>query len=252
MADGDVLVLIPARMASTRLPGKPLADIAGLPMIVHVMRRAQAAQLGPVVVATDSEVIAASVEKAGGRAVMTRADHASGSDRIFEALQAVDPRGPRRHRRQRAGRPADARPRRPRPRARTARRSGRRHRHAGRRDPARARAHRPERGQGGRHAGRPAPPARALFHPRHRAVWRRPALPSHRALRLSARGARSASSACRPRRWRRASGSSSCARSRPACASTWRSSTACRSASIRPRTWRGHSHPGGEPLTCVR
>jgi 3-deoxy-manno-octulosonate cytidylyltransferase (CMP-KDO synthetase) len=91
MAEGDVLVLIPARMASTRLPGKPLADIAGLPMIVHVMRRAQAAQLGRVAVATDSEVIAASVEKAGGLAIMTRADHASGSDRIYEALQTADP-----------------------------------------------------------------------------------------------------------------------------------------------------------------
>jgi 3-deoxy-manno-octulosonate cytidylyltransferase (CMP-KDO synthetase) len=86
----DVLILIPARMASTRLPGKPLADIAGEPMIVHVMRRAQAAGVGPVVVATDSEAIAACVEKAGGRAVMTRADHASGSDRIFEALETAD------------------------------------------------------------------------------------------------------------------------------------------------------------------
>src|SRR5438270_10194082 len=93
MADSDVLIIIPARMASTRLPGKPLADIAGEPMIVHVMRRAQAADVGEVVIATDSEAIAACVEKAGGRAVMTRADHASGSDRIFEALQAVDPEG---------------------------------------------------------------------------------------------------------------------------------------------------------------
>src|SRR5262245_9148881 len=88
-----VLVLIPARMASTRLPGKPLADIAGEPMIVHVMRRAQAAGVGPVVVATDSEAIAACVEKAGGRALMTRVDHVSGSDRIFEALAAADPEG---------------------------------------------------------------------------------------------------------------------------------------------------------------
>lgn len=86
----DILVLIPARMASTRLPGKPLADIAGVPMIVHVMRRAQAADVGPVVVATDSEAVWTCVEKAGGRALMTRGDHASGSDRIFEALQAVD------------------------------------------------------------------------------------------------------------------------------------------------------------------
>ena len=90
MAD-DVLILIPARMASTRLPGKPLADIGGQPMIVQVLRRAETANLGPVVVATDEEAIAVAVEKAGGRAVMTRADHPSGSDRIFEALGIVDP-----------------------------------------------------------------------------------------------------------------------------------------------------------------
>jgi 3-deoxy-manno-octulosonate cytidylyltransferase (CMP-KDO synthetase) len=86
----DILVLIPARMASSRLPGKPLADIAGKPMIVHVMRQAEAARLGPVLVATDSEVIAACVEKAGGRAIMTRSDHVSGSDRVFEALTAAE------------------------------------------------------------------------------------------------------------------------------------------------------------------
>jgi 3-deoxy-manno-octulosonate cytidylyltransferase (CMP-KDO synthetase) len=93
MADNRILIVIPARMASTRLPGKPLADIAGEPMIVHVMRRAQAADLGTVVVATDSEAIAACVEKAGALAVMTRADHVSGSDRIFEALAGADPQG---------------------------------------------------------------------------------------------------------------------------------------------------------------
>jgi 3-deoxy-manno-octulosonate cytidylyltransferase (CMP-KDO synthetase) len=93
MADSEVLIVIPARMASRRLPGKPLADIAGVPMIVHVLRRAAAAKVGAVVVATDSEAIAAAVEKAGGRAVMTRADHASGSDRIFEALGIADPDG---------------------------------------------------------------------------------------------------------------------------------------------------------------
>jgi 3-deoxy-manno-octulosonate cytidylyltransferase (CMP-KDO synthetase) len=85
------IVLIPARMASTRLPGKPLADIHGEPMIVHVWRRGIEAQVGQVVVATDSEAVAAAVEKAGGRAVMTRSDHPSGSDRIFEALEALDP-----------------------------------------------------------------------------------------------------------------------------------------------------------------
>jgi 3-deoxy-manno-octulosonate cytidylyltransferase (CMP-KDO synthetase) len=85
------LVLIPARIASTRLPGKPLADIAGLPMIVHVLRRAEAAHIGEAVVATDSEAVMAAVEKSGGRAVMTRSDHISGSDRIYEALEALDP-----------------------------------------------------------------------------------------------------------------------------------------------------------------
>src|SRR5690242_1381247 len=92
MAD-DVLILIPARMASTRFPGRPLADIAGLPMIVQVLRRAEAGRVGPVVIATDDETIATAVDKAGGRAVMTRVDHASGSDRIFEALGVVDPGG---------------------------------------------------------------------------------------------------------------------------------------------------------------
>jgi 3-deoxy-manno-octulosonate cytidylyltransferase (CMP-KDO synthetase) len=87
----DTIILIPARMASSRLPGKPLADIAGLPMIVHVLRRAQAAKIGEAVVATDSEAVAAAVEKSGGRAIMTRADHVSGSDRIYEALEALDP-----------------------------------------------------------------------------------------------------------------------------------------------------------------
>ena len=93
MARRDVLILIPARLAATRLPGKPLADIAGEPMIVHVLRRAEAAGIGAVAVATDSEAVAACVEKAGGRAVMTSAAHASGSDRIFEALAALDPDG---------------------------------------------------------------------------------------------------------------------------------------------------------------
>ena len=87
----DVLIVIPARMAATRLPGKPLADIAGEPMIVHVWRRAQAAGVGAVVVATDTVAIAASVARAGGRAIMTRADHVSGSDRIYEAVTTADP-----------------------------------------------------------------------------------------------------------------------------------------------------------------
>ena len=91
MAKNDVLVLIPARMASARLPGKPLADIAGEPMIVHVMKRATEAALGEVVIATDSEEIASAVAKAGGRSIMTRGDHATGSDRIQEAAALLDP-----------------------------------------------------------------------------------------------------------------------------------------------------------------
>jgi 3-deoxy-manno-octulosonate cytidylyltransferase (CMP-KDO synthetase) len=89
----DVLTIIPARLGATRLPRKPLADIAGAPMVVHVLRRAEAAKLGPVVVATDSPEIEAVVIGAGGRAVMTSPAHASGSDRIFEALGKVDPEG---------------------------------------------------------------------------------------------------------------------------------------------------------------
>ena len=91
----NALIVIPARMQATRLPGKPLADIAGEPMIVHVWRRAMAAEVGRVVVATDSEEIIRAIRKAGGEAVMTRADHASGSDRVFEAVSKVDPEGDR-------------------------------------------------------------------------------------------------------------------------------------------------------------
>lgn len=87
------IVLIPARMSATRLPGKPLADIGGQPMIVHVWRRAVEAAIGEVVVATDSPEIAEAVRAAGGRVQMTRADHPSGSDRIHEAVSALDPAG---------------------------------------------------------------------------------------------------------------------------------------------------------------
>jgi 3-deoxy-manno-octulosonate cytidylyltransferase (CMP-KDO synthetase) len=89
----DPLVIIPARMAATRLPNKPMAEIAGEAMIVHVWRRAIEAGIGPVIVATDAEEIAASIRAAGGVAVMTRADHPSGSDRVFEALETYDPDG---------------------------------------------------------------------------------------------------------------------------------------------------------------
>lgn len=89
----QVLTVIPARMQATRLPGKPLADIHGEPMIVHVWRRAMAAEVGRVVVATDAAEIAQAVRQAGGEAVMTRSDHTSGSDRVFEAVNKVDPDG---------------------------------------------------------------------------------------------------------------------------------------------------------------
>jgi 3-deoxy-manno-octulosonate cytidylyltransferase (CMP-KDO synthetase) len=87
----SILILIPARMSSTRLPNKPLADIAGRPMIVHVAARAAESGLGRAVVATDAQVVADVVRKAGFEAVMTRADHQSGSDRIHEALSLLDP-----------------------------------------------------------------------------------------------------------------------------------------------------------------
>lgn len=85
------IILIPARMGARRLPGKPLADITGKPMIVHVWERAMAADLGPVLVATDDSAIAEAVTDAGGEAILTRNDHVSGSDRIHEAIERYDP-----------------------------------------------------------------------------------------------------------------------------------------------------------------
>ncbi|GIK97229.1 MAG: 3-deoxy-manno-octulosonate cytidylyltransferase [Alphaproteobacteria bacterium] len=85
------VIVIPARLAATRLPDKPLADIHGVPMIVHVWRRAVAAGIGPVVVACAEAEIAEAVTRAGGTAMLTRADHPSGSDRIFEAVERLDP-----------------------------------------------------------------------------------------------------------------------------------------------------------------
>jgi 3-deoxy-manno-octulosonate cytidylyltransferase (CMP-KDO synthetase) len=90
LTESSVLVVIPARYHSTRLPGKILADIAGRPMIEHVYRRATAARLvHGVIVATDDERIAAAVRGFGGAAVMTRADHVSGTDRIAEVVSAL-------------------------------------------------------------------------------------------------------------------------------------------------------------------
>ena len=218
----DVLIVIPARMASTRLPGKPLADIAGQPMIVHVLRRAQAAAIGPVVVATDSPEIEAAVRQAGGRAVMTRPDHGSGTDRICRGARPGRSGRQGGDHRQPAGRRSDARSCRSRGRPGAARRPGRRHRHARGRDRARRGARRPERRQGGGHARFRRASARALLHPGGRAGRRRGRSITTSASTPSAVPRSSASSRCRPRSWRSASSSSNCARSRPACASTWR------------------------------
>src|SRR6516162_5533349 len=92
-APENPIILIPARLAALRLPGKPLADIAGTPMIVHVWRRAVAAEVGPVVVACGDRAIAEAVEAVGGRAVMTDPRHPTGSDRIHEAIGRLDPSG---------------------------------------------------------------------------------------------------------------------------------------------------------------
>ncbi len=87
------ITIIPARMAASRLPGKPMLLLHGRPMILHVLERARAANTGPVLVATDSSEILATVKQAGGQAIMTRADHPSGSDRLLEALIRFDPQG---------------------------------------------------------------------------------------------------------------------------------------------------------------
>jgi 3-deoxy-manno-octulosonate cytidylyltransferase (CMP-KDO synthetase) len=92
-APQEVLIVIPARLASTRLPNKPLADICGAPMIVQVLRRAISARIGPVLVAADGEEIAAAVRAAGGEAVVTDPGLPSGSDRIAAALALYDPVG---------------------------------------------------------------------------------------------------------------------------------------------------------------
>ena len=87
------VILIPARMGSTRFPDKVLAEIAGAPMIVQVWRRAQEAALGRIVVAAAESAIVAAVEAVGGEAILTDPEHPSGSDRIYEALMKIDPAG---------------------------------------------------------------------------------------------------------------------------------------------------------------
>ncbi|MCK5090167.1 MAG: 3-deoxy-manno-octulosonate cytidylyltransferase, partial [Hyphomicrobiaceae bacterium] len=89
----QTLIVIPARMQANRLPGKPLADICGEPMIVHVLRRALESGAGRVIVATDADEVRDAVEQAGGEVVMTRATHESGTDRVHEAVEAIDDQG---------------------------------------------------------------------------------------------------------------------------------------------------------------
>jgi 3-deoxy-manno-octulosonate cytidylyltransferase (CMP-KDO synthetase) len=89
-APQNPVIIIPARMTSTRLPGKPLADICGDPMIMHTWRRAMESKIGPVAVACDDKKIADAVQKAGGKAVLTDPNHPSGSDRVWEALNALE------------------------------------------------------------------------------------------------------------------------------------------------------------------
>ncbi len=94
MSESKPIVIIPARLGSTRLPNKPLLGIAGIPMIVHVWRRAVAAGIGPVIVACAEQEIVHVVEAEGGRAVLTAPELPSGSDRVFSALETIDPSGP--------------------------------------------------------------------------------------------------------------------------------------------------------------
>ena len=91
--DNRKIIIIPARLGASRLPGKPLAEIGGKPMIQLVWERAVAADLAPVYVATDDRSIADVITTAGGAAIMTRPDHPSGSDRVFEAVETIDPAG---------------------------------------------------------------------------------------------------------------------------------------------------------------
>ena len=215
----STLLLIPARMGSTRLPGKPLADIGGRPMIVHVAERARESGLGRVVVATDTDAVAGAVRDHGFEAVMTRADHQSGSDRIFEALSALDPDGqvetivnvqgdlptiePDTIRAVLA--PFDD------PAVDIATLGVEISREDEKTNPNVVKI-----------VGSPLAGTRlqgALFHPRDRAVGRRPALSSHRPLRLSPRSAAAIRVAAAIDAGKCANGWSSCGRSRPACAS---------------------------------
>jgi len=160
----DVLVLIPARMASTRLPGKPLADICGLPMIVQVALRAKEAEIGRVVVAVDDQQVHDVVAAAGFEVIMTSKDHQSGSDRIYEALMKVDPEGKAKFVVNVQGDLPTIEPDRSR-RAAPAGGSERRHRNTDDRDRGRGRQDGTAYRQGRRLADLGKPPEGALLHP---------------------------------------------------------------------------------------
>jgi 3-deoxy-manno-octulosonate cytidylyltransferase (CMP-KDO synthetase) len=221
------IVVIPARLGSTRLPRKPLADIHGAPMIVHVVRRAVEADVGPVLVAADDAAIVAAVEAEGARGVLTRPDHASGSDRIAEALALVDP--DRLH-----DIVVNVQGDLP-----TIERAAVRAALAPLEDasvdiatlatPIR-RAEERDNPNVVKAVGTPVGPGRlrALYFTRATAPW---------GFTRIAAARWNASSHCRPPRWSAASGWSSCGRSKPGCGSTSRSSMSRRSASIRPRIW---------------
>ena len=187
MTENRTLVLIPARMAATRLPGQAALDIGGVPMIVHVLRRAEAAQIGRVAVATDTPEIASVVKAHGGLAVMTSPDHPSGSDRIYEAMKTLDPEGNAEIVVNLQGdfptiTPDTIRAVLPLVAPRSISRRWRPRSTPGRKTSRRA-------CMAGRFADRPAAAARAVFHARHGALGRGAALPSHRPLRLSPRAA---------------------------------------------------------------
>lgn len=234
-----ILTLIPARMASTRLPDKPLADIAGKPMIVHVAERARAAGLGRTVVATDNLDVKAAVEAHGLEAVMTRNDHESGSDRIYEALLALDPdrnvdavvnvQGDlptieteliKRALLPLQNGPADI----------------------GTLGVEIRREDEKTNPNVVKIIGSPMgkDQLRALYFTRATAPWGRAHFTIISGFTPIAAPLSNVLSASDRRLWNAASGSNSCARWRPACASMWKSSTRCRWASIRPKTSNAH------------
>ena len=231
------IVLIPARMNATRLPGKPLADIHGAPMIVHVWRRAVEADIGPVWVATDDRRVMEAVASAGGKAIMTRADHPSGSDRIFEALGLVDADGAHDVVVNVQGDLPTIEPSIVRACLSAPRRTRGRHRDARDADHARAGEGRSQRRQDCRVRTRSGAAESALFHPRARSLGRGAPLASHRSLRLSPRRASAIRRLAPVAAGDGARNSNNCGRWRLACGSTSRSSTRRRSASTARMIW---------------